>query len=100
LIVFKLYVSYILYTNYIVNFSIIKNSNNYKKCIVNNVLLLQNHYDYTSFTLITIIIRFMIELNNHNFLFLFQINIQNIHSNFILIKVIDIIIILLLIPLH
>jgi len=42
----------------------------------------------------------MIELNNHNFLFLFQINIQNIHSNFILIKVIDIIIILLLIPLH
>jgi len=59
--------SYILYTNYIVNFSIIKNSNNYKKCIVNNVQLLQNHYDYTSFTLITIIIHFMIELNNHNF---------------------------------
>jgi hypothetical protein len=38
----------------------------------------------------------MIELNNHNFQFLFQFTIQNIHINFIIIKVVDIIIVVIL----
>jgi len=41
----------------------------------------------------------MIELNIHKFKLIFQISIQNIHSNFV-IKVIDIIIVILLISLH
>jgi len=36
----------------------------------------------------------MVKLNFHNSQFIFQINIQNINSNFIVIKVIDIIILL------
>jgi hypothetical protein len=42
----------------------------------------------------------MIELNLHNFSFIFKIIIQNIHSNFIVVKVIDIIIVIILISLH
>jgi len=34
----------------------------------------------------------MIELNIHNFLFIFKTIVQNIHSNFIVVKIIDVII--------
>ncbi len=42
----------------------------------------------------------MIKLNIHQILIIFQISIQNIHSIFIVIKVIDIIIIIIFISLH
>jgi len=42
----------------------------------------------------------MIKLNIHNFYFIFQISIQNIHNIFIIIKVIDMIILIIVISLH
>jgi hypothetical protein len=42
----------------------------------------------------------MIELNIHKFLFIFQIGIKNIHNNFIVIKIIDIIFVIILISWH
>jgi len=42
----------------------------------------------------------MIQFNIHNFYFIFQISIQNIHSIFIIIKVIDMITVIILISLH
>jgi hypothetical protein len=56
-----------------------KNSNNSKKCIVNNVQLLLNHYNYNSYTLIKIIVSFMIELNIYNIIILyFKLIIHNL----------------------
>jgi hypothetical protein len=42
----------------------------------------------------------MIQHNIHNFHFTFQINIQNIHNIFIVSKIIDMTIVIILISLH